>query len=113
MDNRLLKIHGQRLFEQWVGLELIHRAGYLGAGYRVSFFRTVNGLEVDFIVETPAEIIPVEVKYTERSVPSDAKSIERFLELYPGRAHRGFVVCRCNEPQQLSERVIAIPWWQL
>ena len=38
------------LFEQWVGLELWRRLQYLGHG-ELSYLRTRDGAEVDFIVE--------------------------------------------------------------
>ena len=65
---------------------------------------------MDFVWETPREDVPVEVKWTERPRPSDARHVEAFLEEYPQRGRRGFVVCRCPEPQALSDRVTAIPW---
>lgn len=110
VDARLLRAEGGRLFEQWVAQELLARASYLGRGHRVSFWRLASGAEVDFIWETPREDIPIEVKWTERPRPEDARHVERFLDDHAGRARRGFVVCSCTEPQKLSARVTAIPW---
>ena len=115
LNESLLRLQGGPLLEQWVGLELMHRVRLLGAGYRVGFWRTVGGAEIDFILETPREIIPVEVKWTERPTPADAGPIERFIKdsPAPGKTRKGFVVCRVNEPRQLTDRVQAIPWHQL
>ncbi len=33
-----------------------------------------------------------------------------FLEAYPDRARRGFIVCRCRTPRRLTEHIEAIPW---
>jgi predicted AAA+ superfamily ATPase len=109
-DERVLNIHGGSLLEQWVAQELVARASYLGTGYRVSFWRTRQGLEVDFVWESPGEDIPVEVKWSERPRPTDARSVEAFLDEFPSRARRGLVVCRCPGPQELTRRVRAIPW---
>jgi uncharacterized protein len=71
------------------------------------------GAEVDFVWESPREDVPIEVKWTERPRPSNARHLERFVDEYPHRAKRGYVVCRCPTPQQLTRRVQAIPWNRL
>ena len=101
------------LLEQWVAQELVARAAYLGRGHRVSFWRTTYGVEVDFVWETPREDVPIEVKWTARPRPSDARHLETFIDEFPSRARRGLVVCRCERAQQLTDRVRAIPWQDL
>ena len=101
------------LLEHWVGLELIHRAGYMGRTHGFSFWRTTTGAAVDFVWQTPEEDVPIEVKWTEHPRQTDTRHVETFLDLYAGRAKRGFVVCRVERAQQLSERVVAIPWQEL
>jgi predicted AAA+ superfamily ATPase len=107
---RLLNTEGGLLLEHWVAQELLTRAGYLGRGYRVSFWRTTTGAEVDLVWETPREDVPIEVKWTERPQPGDARHLEAFLDEIPQRSKRGLLVCRCPEPQQLTRRVRAVPW---
>jgi predicted AAA+ superfamily ATPase len=104
---------GGRLLEHWVAQELIARAGYLGRGTRVSFWRKASGAEVDFIWESPSEDVPIEVKWTTNPRPSDARHVETFLDEHPTRAKRGIVVCRCEAAQELTKRVRAIPWDEL
>ena len=101
---------GGALLEHLVAQELIARAGYAGRGHRVSFWRTSYGVEVDLVWETPREDVPIEVKWTARPRPVDARHLETFLDEFPRRARRGLLVCRCPEPQQLTDRVRAIPW---
>jgi predicted AAA+ superfamily ATPase len=101
---------GGPLLEQWVAQELVARADYSGRGYRVSFWRTSYGVEVDLVWESPREDVPVEVKWTARPRPVDARHLETFLDEFPRRARRGLLVCRCPRPQQLTDRVTAIPW---
>ena len=112
-DAATLGALGGELLEHWVGLELLHRTKYLGRGFGVSFWRTVSGAEVDFVVETPKEDVPIEVKWTRRPTPSDARHLEAFLDTHPKRAKRGFVVCRADARSKLSERVTALPWSDL
>lgn len=104
---------GGALLEHLVAQELIARAGYAGRGHHVSFWRTTYGVEVDFVWENPREDIPIEVKWTARPRPLDARHLETFLDEFPRRARRGLLVCRCPEPQQLTKRVRAVPWNRL
>lgn len=113
LEQRMLATEGGSLFEHWVACELAARMGYLGRSYRLSFWRTVDGAEVDFILETPREAIPLEVKYTRNPRPADAGGIERFMERYGRFCRRGFVICRAKRAEQLSRHVRAIPWDEL
>jgi len=88
----------------------MHRCLYAGRAYRLSFWRTAHGAEVDYVLETPDEIIPIEVKSTESPSEADARQVKLFLGTYPERARRGYVVCRCSAPRRLTESVEAIPW---
>lgn len=98
--------------EQWVGMELYRRIGTAGRG-ALSYFRTRDGMEIDYILEWEGEWIPIEVKWTEHPGPKDARHIKTFLAEHPDRAERGFIVCRCPRPAQVAENVTAIPWWML
>ena len=74
---------------------------------------TASGAEVDFVWQSPREDVPIEVKWTERPRPSDARHLETFISEYPRRARKGLLVCRCDRPEQLSKQVLAIPWDRL
>jgi len=113
LSHSLLKTQSGSLFEQWVLTELLHRAAYLGRSHRVSFWRTRGGAEVDAVLETPGEDIPVEAKWTESPRPADARHVELFLDSYPRRAKRGFLVCRVARAAKLTDRVTALPWSEL
>ncbi len=113
LEKGILATEGGPLLEHWVACELAARIGYLGRSCRLSHWRTVDGVEVDFVLELPREAIPIEVKSTERPRPEDARGVERFLDRYPGLSRRGIVVCRCSRPEQMTRRVRAIPWQSL
>ncbi|RLB59946.1 MAG: hypothetical protein DRI34_00025 [Deltaproteobacteria bacterium] len=113
LDTGLLRLQAGHLLEHWVACELQVRIGYLGRNWRLSYWRTVDGAEVDFVLETPREAIPLKVKYTETPRPTHARSVEHFLDRYPDHARRGFVLCRTRRPEQLTRRVRALPWNRL
>lgn len=98
------------VFEQWVGIELWKRLQYLGGS--LHHVRSKDGREIDFLVELGKDLIPVEVKWTERPSRSDARHVEAFLADHSS-AHEGFVICRCPRPQALCPGVTALPWQNL
>lgn len=98
------------IFEQWVGIELWKRLQYLGGA--LHHVRSKDGREIDFLVELQGNLFPIEVKWTDRPAPSDARHVAAFLSSHP-RATEGFVICRCTHPQQLCPGVTALPWQNL
>ena len=105
----LVRANPGPIFEQWVGIELWKRLGYLGEG-KLYHFRTKDGSEVDFIVERGQTLTPIEVKWTENPGLKDARHLLTFMDEHPKKVKQGYVVCRCKRPMQLNERVTALPW---
>ncbi|MDG5814439.1 ATP-binding protein [Chitinispirillales bacterium ANBcel5] len=99
------------VFEHWVGLELWKRLQYLQEG-KLYYLRAKSGMEIDYIIALNDQTIPVEVKWTKSPSVSDARHLNSFIKDTPN-ASRGYVVCRCQRPQALSETVTAIPWWMI
>lgn len=108
LNDALLSLDPGHIFEQWVLTELYYRCLYSGKGHRLSTWKTSTGAEVDAVLETPTEAIPIKVKWTESPDPRDARHVETFLDLHPRLSKRGFVVCRCRHRQKLSKRVTAL-----
>jgi len=106
----LLKLDPGHIFEQSVLIELYYRCACLGPGHKLSTWQTATGAEVDAVVETPNETLPIEVKWTDRPSARDARHVEAFLDRHKDLADRGYVVCRCPRPQKLTDRVTALPW---
>lgn len=100
------------LFEQWVGIQLWRKLSYSSAG-RLSYYRTTDGAEVDFIIEKGDEIIPVEVKWTEYPSLKDARHLDRFITEHHDRCTRGYLVSRCPYRLALNHRITAIPYWEV
>ena len=98
-----------RLFEQFVGLELVRGAHAARHPVTVRFWRDPDGPEVDWVVDRDGLYAPVEVKWTDTPRPSDIRHLELFLAEYP-TAKMGYVVCHVPRKVALSERIVALPW---
>jgi len=98
-----------RLFEQFIGLELLRSARTAGPGVTIRFWRDPDGPEVDWVIEARGRYTPVEVKWTERPTSGDSRQLEIFLSEYPSAA-TGWLICQVPRPVKLSRRVTALPW---
>jgi len=77
----------------------------------VLYWRTASGLEVDFVIETPDALLPIEVKASARVTPADARNLEAFLDDYPDLSEGGLLLHAGDEVFPLTRRVVAAPWW--
>jgi uncharacterized protein len=68
------------LFENFVFLELAKEVSKVE---NIFFFRTKDGLEIDFLVNTYRKIIPFEVKYQTINRPTSVPSLKRFYQIEP------------------------------
>jgi uncharacterized protein len=73
--------------------------------------RTKGGAEVDFIVAIDNRLLPIEVKWTDTPTLEDARHLRGFLDEQGKRAPQAWIVCRCDRPLRLEDRITAIPWW--
>jgi len=79
----------------------------------VLYWRTATGIEVDFVIETPRRVLPIEVKTAARVGPSDAKGLEAFLDEYPDLTDGALLLHGGAETFPLTRRVLAVPWWRV
>ena len=112
MNESLVQLDAGHLLEQFVLIELFYRCLCYGRAYKLSTWRTTTGAEVDAIVETPGEVIPIEVKWTGSPKKKDIRHLETFLDLHQELASQGYLVCRVDRPRKLSASITALPWNQ-
>jgi len=79
----------------------------------VLYWRTVQGQEVDFVVETPRRLLPIEVKAAARVQPADIKGLEAFMDEYPDLTDGALLLYAGTEVFPVSGRVLAVPWWKV
>ncbi len=74
-------------------------------------WRTATGLEVDFVIETPRRLLPIEIKASAKVKTADVRGLEAFLEEYEDLADGGLLLYDGEEVFPLTKRVLAVPWW--
>jgi uncharacterized protein len=75
------------IFENFIYLEI---AKEICRPDNIFFYRSKDGLEIDFLIETFKERIPFEVKFQRFSVPKSIPALKRFYEIDP--YNRAYVI---------------------
>ena len=79
----------------------------------ITYWRTTTGDEVDFVVETPDALLPIEVKGTANPRLRDTVGLRTFRKEYPDKARAGLLL-HCGETVEwLAPDVLAAPWWRV
>ncbi|MEW6071735.1 MAG: ATP-binding protein [Planctomycetota bacterium] len=76
-------------------------------------WRTAVGEEVDFVIETGARLLPVEVKATTRPRLGDAAHLRAFRAEYGRKARGGLLLHAGTMMEWLVPDVLAAPWWSV
>ena len=115
LNPKILKTEqGGKLFEQFVILEFIRRIKYSYPTWKYYYWRTNNGLEVDFIIQTDDEIIPIEIKFTDIPQDKHIKHLKIFMDEYKKyKVKRGFLIGNFSSSMKLTENIYAIPWSEI
>lgn len=69
------------------------------------FWRSVDGFEIDILVETAQEIFPVEIKLSSTISSQHVSSLKVWLELAGNIANRGLVISRSSRMGLISKNI--------
>ena len=101
---------GGAIMETAVLSEIVRTLTHRGTDPQVYFWRTSAGTEVDFVVETPSGLVPIEVKLSATPRPAMAAAIKIFKKDIGSNALPGYVVHPGDTRLPLGDRVTALPF---
>jgi predicted AAA+ superfamily ATPase len=104
---------GGALLETAVLSEIVRALTHRGIDPQVYFWRTLAGLEVDFVVDTGTGLVPIEVKSSATPRPGMANAIRMFQGDLKGVARPGYVVHPGDVRVPLGPAVTALPFADL
>jgi len=94
-----------RAFEHFIYQEIYAHSNYSGLNYPISYWRTVSGMEVDFILGDPQ--VAIEVKSTDQATLRHLKGLNRFAEEYQVQK----LILVSNDPiPRLIGDIMILPW---
>jgi len=101
------------LFEHAVMLEIIRRTRALNKNYKINYWRTRAGAEVDCVIDMGAKVIPIEIKASKNISLSKIKGLKSFLNEYKSMAEHGYVITMGERKEKIADNITAIPWFCL
>lgn len=99
-------------FEQFIGLELLRCSRLLPDAVRLTFWRSHDGPEVDWVIDRAHHSIPIEVKWTDAPSPRDIRNLHTFMKDYD-QTTEAYVVCRTPHRLKLAPHILALPWQEV
>lgn len=94
-----------KAFEHFIFHELISHSSYSGLNYRISYWRTVSQIEIDFVIGENE--MALEVKSTSNVDHKHLKGLNNFLEEY--NVKYPILISNDPYPRQIG-KIIALPW---
>lgn len=76
------------------------------------YWRTVNGEEIDFVIEAEGRLLPVEVK-SGRPRLSNSKHLRTFLSQYEEISKPGLLLHDGDTLEWIAPNVLSAPWWMV
>ncbi|HJD56116.1 MAG TPA: DUF4143 domain-containing protein [Rickettsia endosymbiont of Pyrocoelia pectoralis] len=100
--NKLKGAEAGKALEHYIFMELTAYLGLNDLDYRINYWRTKTGLEVDFIIsKIRGKTIPIEVKISSNIHNSELRGIKSFIEEHS--LSKGYIVC-------LEEKLRKVIW---
>lgn len=94
-----------RAFEHFIFTEIVAHSSYSDLDYRINYWRTKSGLEVDFVLGDGE--VAIEVKGTSLVDNRDLRPLTVFLDEY--KPKKAFVVCNEKEERMIG-KIRILPW---
>ena len=94
-----------RAFEQYLYMELLAYRSYQELNVDFSYWRTSNGLEIDFVVDKP--LVAIEAKGTATISNKETHGLRAFIEEH--RPDKAIIVCNESRPRRVGE-IMIYPW---
>lgn len=104
---------GGAIFETAAVAEIFKTYVHRGENPQIYFWRTSAGAEVDILVESGGQLVPIEVKLSATPRPNMAKSIRVLQKDLGARVAPGYVVHPGDVRLPLAEDVTALPFSDL
>lgn len=113
LDNNLINAQKGILFEHAVIQEILRRIRILNKNYKVYYWRTYYGVEVDCIIDTGAKLIPIEIKAHSRISQNDISGLVSFMDEYKEKATKGYVITMGKHNEKITDDITAVPWFNI
>ena len=113
LTHYLINTQKGTLFEHAVMLEIMRRVKALNKNYKICYWRTSAGAEVDCVIDLGSSVIPIEIKSSSFVAQSEIKGLKSFLSDYSKITKHGYVITMADKKEALADNITAVPWFCL
>jgi predicted AAA+ superfamily ATPase len=104
------KLFGHAI-QNFVATELLKQANNSRQRYDLTFYRTRDGGEVDFVIERhDGKYVAIEVKHAENITAKDLKGIKEFSELAGDDLITSIVLCNAPRVLEYEKNIFLVPF---
>lgn len=97
------------VLENFVLSELVKENHILGDKVNISFYRTNDGKEVDFILEAAGKIVAIEVKHAENITNNDVVGIRELQQTLGKDFVCGIILCNTKQVIPFDKNIYLVP----
>ena len=98
------------ILENFVFSEISKNNYINGEPFDISFYRTSDGREIDFVLERHHKLIAVEVKNTENITEKDLNGIRELQQVAKQDFHAGVILCNTSRVIVYDENIYLVPF---
>jgi predicted AAA+ superfamily ATPase len=102
--------HAGPMVETWVACELLKLMPVLDYQFRLYFWRTQTGQEVDFLIEKAGKVVAIEVKWGRQINEPDIRNLNRLAEDLKQRLLFSIILYSGVEAVPLGPKTVALPF---
>jgi len=102
--------HAGPMVETWVACELLKLMPVLDYRFRLYFWRTQTGQEIDFLIEKAGKVVAIEVKWGRQIDESDIRDLNRLAEDLKEKLLFSIILYSGTEGVPLGPKTVAIPF---
>lgn len=102
--------HAGPMVETWVACELLKIMPVLDHRFRLYFWRTQTGQEVDFLIEKAGQVVAIEVKWGRQIDESVIRNLNRLAEDLKEKLLFSIILYSGSESVPLGPKTIAMPF---
>ena len=77
------------------------------------YWRTTTGEEVDLVIESGNQLVPIEVKSSGKPQFKDTRHLHTFKREYPHRSRAGLLIHTGKTLKWIAPGILAVPWWKI
>lgn len=100
------------LVEAFAVMEIIKQIEYNGLPWKLAYFRTKTGIEVDLIVKSEKGKIGIEIKAAKKITQNDCRPLLALMELDSSIKY-GIIISFQGTPLQIADNLLSFPIWNL